>query len=129
MTSSYLDWPAWPDRVPEGLSGTESLRAGNARFYSYSLGEFIGSEWLLRIDAQPEVLEKLASENHMVPRNTAPDLFWKMPPYYWPRDLPKGGRLYSIASIPEDRGPDGDHFLMLIDPQRSRAFVWFKNND
>jgi len=130
LAACYLDCPAWPDRdLKNFLRGTEALRAGDLRFHSYSLSQFIDSEWLWRIDARPEVLETIASERGMLPSDTVPARFWRMPPYYWPRSLPAGARLYSTPSFPAaGRGRDGDHFFMLIDTRRDRGFVWFKNN-
>jgi hypothetical protein len=124
LIATFMDWPSLPDPLPRELAGSPVKS-----FHSYPLSSFIDRESLWRIDAAPEALETIAQELRMTPSNTAPDAFWRMPPWYWPRHLPAGARFYSTPSFPaEARGPDGAHFLMLVDTHRSRAFVWFKNN-
>src|SRR5438874_1779035 len=61
--------------------------------------------------------------------DTAPEIFWELPPYYWPRSLPAGGRLYPTPDFPvEAGGTGGSHYFMLLDPIRHRAVVWAKHN-
>jgi hypothetical protein len=128
LTACFVDWPSIPDAVPYELAAIiDSKSVG--RFYSYRLTAFIDSEWLWRIDAPPDVLDSIATKSGMSPCANAPNAFWRMPPYYWPRAIPNGGRIYCTPSFPADRrGPDGWHFIMAVDVNRSRAFVWFKNN-
>src|SRR5262249_1575455 len=96
-----------------------------ARFYSYTLDEFIDRAYLWRIDAKTEELQAIAAELHLTKCETAPGEFWTMPPYYWPRRLASGTILYSTGSFPADhRAPDGRHFFMLIDAKHGRGFVW-----
>ena len=130
LVASFVDWPANKDPVPEGLLAAVGGNRGSiTAFYSCSLHDFIDKEWLWRIDSKPDILEAVAKNLGMSPCANVPGRFWAMPPHDWPSSLPEGARLYSTPSFPaEDRGPDGDHYFMLIDTQRSRAFVWFKNN-
>jgi hypothetical protein len=125
--ASYFDWPGIPDAVPTRLLEATDRRLAISHFSSYALGGFLDMELLWRIDASPEVLEAIASKLGMVSSDTAPGRFWRMPPYYWPRSLPAGARLYSTPSFPADtRGSDGDHYFMLV--ERNRGLVWVKNN-
>lgn len=130
LVASFVDWPANKDPVPEGLlAAVGGNRDSISAFYSYRLHDFIDQEWLWRIDSKPDVLEAAAKNFGMSACANVPERFWAMPPHDWPSSLPEGARLYSTPSFPgEDRGPDGDHYFMLIDTRRSRAFVWFKNN-
>jgi hypothetical protein len=126
----FLDWPGVQDELPEDLlAATGGHRALIARFYSYPLHNFIDSESIWRIDANPEALEGVAAKLGMSSSNQAPDPFWEMPPYYWPSSLPEGARLYSTPSFPaESNRPAGSHYFMLIDVRRSRGYVWVKYN-
>jgi hypothetical protein len=80
-----VDWPIWPDALPEPLLQASGGRRGAIeRFHSYDLGGFIDHDWLWRIDARPEVLEAIAQELVLSKAVGAPPGFWDMPPYYWP---------------------------------------------
>ena len=128
LAACLLDWPATPDTIPYQLSTIVDARSLE-RFYAYPLAQYSDNQWLWRIDARPEVLASIATKSGMTPCANAPNAFWRMPPYYWPRTIPDGGRLYCTPSFPSgSRGPDGWHFIMAVDVTRSRAFVWFINN-
>lgn len=128
LSACFLDWPSIPNEVPYQLATIVDSKSVN-RFCSYPLTSFIDSEWLWRIDARPEVLDSIATKSGMTTCATIPNAFWRMPPYYWPRAIPTGGQVYCTPSFPaHGRGSDGWHFIMAVDVNRSRAFVWFKNN-
>lgn len=125
LAASFFDWPAWPDELPDPLMAVTDGRGGVInKFHRYSLGGFVDSESLWRIDAKPEVLEAIAAKLGMRTANTTPTAFWKMPPYYWPRSLPPGARLYSSPLFPAGAG---DSYFMLVDGKRGRGLVWVKS--
>jgi len=125
LTGSFFDWPAWRDQTPPELESS----LGSGRFHRYRLSGFLDSEELWRVDAPSGAIEGFAGKLGMAPTTAAPDVFWHLPPYYWPRRLPVGGRLYTTPNFPADsRGPDGNHYFMLLDPNRRQAFVWAKIN-
>jgi len=71
------------------------------------------------------MLETVASKFGMSQTDHAPAEFWSMSPYYWPRTLPAGARLYATPDF--DTARRGTCYFMLIDAQRSRAVVWVKS--
>jgi hypothetical protein len=124
LSITFLDWPVWPDAVPEPLlKATGGDRNAIGRFHSYYLGGFIDHDWLWRIDARPEVLEVIAPRLGLTKVDNAPRDFWLMPPYYWPGSLPPGAQLFSTPGF--SRGA-GDQYFMLVDVQRRFAVVWVK---
>jgi len=126
LAASFFGWPAWRESPPTDWKDTAD---GSWRFYRYRLSAFIDSEDLWRIDGAPEAIEAAAGKMGMSRVNQAPGQFWWMPPYYWPRGAREGGLLFSTPNFPAGtRGPDGQHYFMLLDPVTRRAFVWAKNN-
>jgi len=130
LIAVFVDWPARQASIPpELLDAAGGTRASITRFSSYRLPSFIDSEELWRIDAAPDHLQSIAIKLRMGPCAAAPARFWGMPPYYWPTKLPDGATLFCTPAFPgENRGPDGDHYFMLLDVRRARASVWYKNN-
>ena len=126
LAAAYFDIPRLPDKLPDALlEATDGSGRGIARFHNYSLGGFLNSESLWRIDAAADVLETVASKAGMSRTDRAPAEFWNMPPYYWPRSLPAGAHLYATPGFERARG--GIYYFMLIDAQRSLAVVWVKS--
>jgi hypothetical protein len=124
MGVTFVDWPSWPDAVPDPLlQATGGHRGAIEKFHYYYLGGFIDHEWLWRIDARPEVLQSLAQKLGLSKAVSAPPNFWLMPPYYWPRKLPPGAQLYATPGF--SRGA-GDQYFMFVDAQRGLAVVWVK---
>jgi hypothetical protein len=126
----YLDVPARPVPLVSELSyalGTSA--AGVSAFYRYDLGGFIDHEWLWRIDAKPDVVALVVSGLDLQRTNAVPRQFWQMPPHYWPRSMSAGAEAFQSSSFSaSSRGPDGDHYFLLYDKTRERAFVWLKSN-
>jgi hypothetical protein len=129
LAASYLDWPEQPDPLDWPLSEvTADHRVIIDKFYRYPLAGFIDREFLWRIDATPEMLKAISSKLRMSTSETAPAQFWRMPPYYWPRSLPTGARLYSTPYFPATGHSKGIHYFMLVDAKRGRGLVWVKDN-
>jgi len=123
--ATFADWPVWPDAVPGPLLQTAAGdHSGIKTFHTYYLGGFIDRDWLWRIDARPEVLQTVASKLGLSPVQTAPEGFWQMPPYYWPRSLPPGAKVYSTPGFSHGAGVQ---YCMLVDPNRGTAVVWVKS--
>ena len=126
LGAAYLDVPRLPDKLPSALlDATDGSGRGIARFHNYSLGGFLNSESLWRVDAAADVLETVATKLGMSQTDHAPAEFWNMSPYYWPHSLPAGARLYATPGFDKARG--GTYYFMLIDAQRSLAVVWIKS--
>ncbi len=126
----YVDWPARPEPLPPELSYALGTNAsGVAAFYRYDLGGFIDHEWLWRIDAKPDIVALVVGDLRLRSTNAVPPQFWRMPPHYWPRSLPAGAEAFhSPAFLADNRGPDGEHYLLVHDKTQDRAFVWVKSN-
>lgn len=121
------DFPAIPDSAPSHIE--KALSGTDARCYIYSLGGFVDSEYLWRIDGSPEVIAAVIAELGLKESRSIPASFWKMPPYYWPRRLSDSATPYRSANFVDDgRGPDGPHFFLLHDTKSNRAYVWFRDN-
>ncbi|TLD69611.1 hypothetical protein FEM03_16775 [Phragmitibacter flavus] len=120
-------FPAIPSsphpRIAKAIGGTD------ARTYVYSRGGFIDWEYLWRIDAEPTVIEEVIQALELRKSVTIPAQFWKMPPYYWPRSLSPEMKAFRSLNFSDDtRGADGAHFFLLHDPEKKRAYVWFRDN-
>ena len=126
----HVDALASPAPLPAELA--QALGPGGPRvaaFYRYELGGFIDRERLWRIDAAPDAVGLIVDGLGLSPTATVPARFWQMPPHYWPRAMPAGGQAFRSPAFSADgRGPDGDHFLLVHDRSRERAFVWLKSN-
>ncbi len=130
LAGSFFDCPAWPDNsLPVTLD--YAVKASSVKltsFHRYRLEEYIDGEDLWVVEGAPEAIEAVAGKLRMVRVDSAPAEFWWKPPHYWPRWRPAGARLYATPNFPADSRGDGGHYLMLLDPERLRAFVWAKNN-
>jgi hypothetical protein len=123
----YRDFPAIPNSRPVQIE--KALYGKRARCYVYSLGGFINREYLWRIDGSPAAIAAVIAELEMEEAKTIPVSFWKMPPYYWPRQLSEGAKPYGSAGfVNEEHGNDGEHYFLLHDTKSNRAYVWFKDN-
>jgi hypothetical protein len=126
----HVDRPARPDPVPFWLSrqlGAEASRIDT--FYEYDLGGFIDHQWLWRIEAGPDAMAQIVADLKLQPTQVVPPRFWRMPPHYWPRSGPTGAEAFQSPHFPVDqRGPDGDHYFLLYDKAKNRAFIWYKDN-
>jgi hypothetical protein len=125
LGATLVDWPIWPDALPEPLLQAAAGRPDVLRrFHSYNMSAFLGHELVWRIDARPEQLHAIASKLELSRVDEAPPEFWRMPPHYWPRSLPPGAQLYSTREF--SRGA-GDQYFMLVDPRRELALVWVRS--
>lgn len=120
-------FPAIPSslspKIEKALSGAE------AKCYSYPLGGFVDRQMLWRIDGSPEAVAAVVDALKLKESRTVPSAFWKMRPYYWPREMPENARPCRSDSFEDaDRGPDGLHYFLLHDTRRGRAYVWVKDN-
>ena len=123
----HLDILALPNDPPFEIKAL--LAEKEARCYVYYLGGFIDSEYLWRIDANPEVIISIVHELNLGQSKNVPRAFWQMPPYYWPRSLSTNMKAYKTPDFPgEGRGNDGDYYFLLHDKSNNRAYVWYKRN-
>jgi hypothetical protein len=126
----YVDRAARLEPLPAELSHAEGTNASHVMaFYRYDLGGFIDHEWLWRIDAPPAVVARVITGLGLEPAHAVPQRFWRMPPHYWPRALPRRPEAFQSRQFSADsRGPDGAHYFLLHDTRQEHAFVWFKSN-
>jgi len=106
----------------------EDAGLAQVKFYTFELGlQFVEHDRLWRVDAPPDVLERMIHYMwSMQPTDKAPDKFWRMPPSYWPRSMPAGGKLYKSAQFDlsgYQRHP-GQHVFLLHDTAKSRVYAW-----
>lgn len=126
----YADYGEVPDPLPYELA--ELFRDDEqalSAFYLYDRGGFLDDEYLWCIEAKPEVIERIIGHLELQPANDIPGGFLRMPPHYWPRTVSADSATYRSEDFPTyGRGPDGDHYFMLFDRSRDKAFVWLKAN-
>jgi len=131
VIASHFDWPGLANPVPSTLSmGRSRIKTLNSYpLDTMSMGVANDRHGLWRIEASPGALAAVATQFGMSELHDPPARFWQMAPYYWPRKLPAGGRIFSTPSFPAvERGANGEHYVMLVDAHQGRAFVWFKLN-
>lgn len=126
----FVDRPARPDTLAPELVHVLGTNASLVTaFYRYDRGGLIDRQWLWRIDASPEAIALAVSGLGLRSTNAVPRNFWRMPPHYWPRSMPTGGKAFQSPMFSaESRGPDGVHYFLVHDKAQSRAFVWVKDN-
>jgi len=129
LLSGRYDFPALADPPPYHLQKLGFVEGGEDKVYVYFIGGVIDTVHGWRIDAPPEMIQKVIAHLALTPSATVPDEFWKVPPYYWPRSLQPGMIAYrSSQFVDDERGPDGPHFFLLHDRGKHRAYVLFKEN-
>lgn len=118
----------WPYYLGDAIT-PETPDAPPITLYQYDLGGFIDSQHLWRLDAGAPVVAKVIQRLRLQQTNSVPSRFWAMPPHYWPRNMPANAEVFQSPDFSgNDRGPDGDLFLVLHDKNRQRAYIWLKAN-
>lgn len=125
--SRLLDFPAFQD--PDEDGAPDFVDSSSVRFYSYSLGGFIDEESLWRIDGDRATIESVLDGLGLAKTDTIPDGFWRLCPYYWPKEGFGGAEAYRSPFFEAgERGPDGEHYFAVHDPAKGRAYIWVKDN-
>ena len=121
----HLDIPAFTDPLPSDIS--EMLPKGTdkpTKVNVYELGGFLDSAYLVRIDAPPATLTALGRKIGKSSTKSPGGKFFGFPPYWWPKSMPKGGKVYRTVEEEFTTYPgDGEFLTMLVDPSGSRAWI------
>jgi hypothetical protein len=121
----YLDIPAFTDTLPSDISDMLLKGVGQpTKVNVYELGGFLDSAYLVRIDAPPATLTALGRKIGKSSTKSPGGKFFSFPPYWWPKSMPKGGKVYRSVDQEFTTYPgDGEFLTMLVDPSGSRAWI------
>ena len=121
----YLDIPAFTDPLPGDISEMLPKGAGQpTKVNVYELGGFLDSAYLVRIDAPPATLTALGRKIGKSSTKSPGGKFFSFAPYWWPKSMPKGGKVYRTVEQEFTTYPgDGEFLTMLVDPSGSRAWI------
>lgn len=120
-----MDIPAFNDRLPSDISEMLPKGAGQpTKVNVYELGGFLDSAYLVRIDAPPSTLTALGLKIGKSSTKSPGGKFFSFAPYWWPKSMPKGGKVYRTVEEEFTTYPgDGEYLTMLVDPSGSRAWI------
>ena len=132
LTERYATWRDWPPRstrLPDALKlwGFEAENTQDVRVYERP-GGFLDREYLVRLRVDRQLLGDLRSHPSLQPMTPDQSLssFWGQPPFWW---NPADGLFLRTAHFDfNDRGPDGDHGLLLLDEEHLLVHLWLKSN-
>ncbi len=121
----YMDIPAFQDPLPDDISEMLLENAGKpTKVNVYDLGGFLDSAYLVRIDAPPATLAALGNKIGKMSTKSPGGKFFSFAPYWWPKSMPTGGKIYRTVDQPFSTYPgDGEYITMLVDPTGSRAWI------
>jgi hypothetical protein len=121
----FMDIPAFTDPLPGDVvemlpKGADKPKKVNV----YELGGFLDSAYLARIDANPSTLTALGKAIGKQTTASPGRTFFSFAPYWWPKSMPAGGKVYRTLDQPFSTYPgDGTYYTMLIDPTGTRAWI------
>ena len=120
-----MDIPAFTDTLPGDISEMLPKGAGKStKVNVYELGGFLDSAYLVRIDAPPATLTALGRKIGKSSTKSPGGKFFSFAPYWWPKSMPKGGKVYRTVEQEFTTYPgDGEFLTMLVDPSGSRAWI------
>ncbi|MFM7186244.1 MAG: hypothetical protein ACKO14_00350 [Armatimonadota bacterium] len=120
-----LDIPAFTDTLPSDISEMLPKDAGvPTKVNVYELGGFLDSAYLVRIDAPPATLAALGRKIGKSSTRSPGGKFFSFAPYWWPKSMPKGGKVYRTVEQEFTTYPgDGEFLTMLVDPSGTRAWI------
>ena len=121
----FMEIPAFTDPLPGDI--VEMLPKGAdkpTKVNVYELGGFLDSAYLVRIDAHPATLAALGRKIGKSSTMSPGALFFSFAPYWWPKSMPAGGKVYRTLDQPFSTYPgDGTFYTMLVDPTGTRAWI------
>ena len=120
-----MDIPAFTDTLPGDISEMLPKGAGQpTKVNVYELGGFLDSAYLVRIDAPPATLTALGRKIGKSSTKSPGGKFFSFAPYWWPKSMPKGGKVYRTVEQEFTTYPgDGEYLTMLVDPSGTRAWI------
>lgn len=121
----YLDIPAFTDTLPSDISEMLPKDVGlPTKVNVYELGGFLDSAYLVRIDAPPATLTALGRKIGKSSTKSPGGKFFSFAPYWWPKSMPRGGKIYRTVEQEFTPYPgDGEFLTMLVDPSGTRAWI------
>lgn len=121
----FMDIPAFTDPLPGDIVEMLPKGAGQpTKVNVYELGGFLDSAYLVRIDAPPATLAALGRKIGKSTTKSPGALFFSFAPYWWPKSMPAGGKVYRTVDQAFTTYPgDGEFLTMLVDPSGSRAWI------
>ena len=120
-----MDIPAFTDPLPGDIVEMLPKGAGKPiKVNVYELGGFLDSAYLVRIDAPQATLTALGRKIGKSSTKSPGAMFFSFAPYWWPKSMPKGGKVYRTVEQEFTTYPgDGEYLTMLVDPSGSRAWI------
>ena len=121
----FMDIPAFTDPLPGDIVDMLPKGADKpTKVNVYELGGFLDSAYLARIDANPSTLTALGKAIGKQTTASPGRTFFSFAPYWWPKSMPAGGKVYRTLDQPFSTYPgDGTYYTMLIDPTGTRAWI------
>jgi hypothetical protein len=121
----FMDIPAFTDPLPGDIVEMLPKGAGQpTKVNVYELGGFLDSAYLVRIDAHPATLAALGRKIGKSSTKSPGAMFFSFAPYWWPKSMPAGGKVYRTVDQAFTTYPgDGEFLTMLVDPSGSRAWI------
>jgi hypothetical protein len=120
-----MDIPAFTDPLPGDIE--EMLPKGAdkpTKVNVYELGGFLDTAYLVRIDAPQVTLTALGRKIGKSSTKSPGALFFSFAPYWWPKSMPKGGKVFRTLDQPFSTYPgDGTYYTMLVDASGTRAWI------
>lgn len=127
---AHVGWPARPASLPDCLKAVGC--DDDLVIFVYDFwGNFIDHEHLWRIEAKPELRDSLAQrlDLRQLPLDQVPASFWRQPPYWWRLRKDAAAKFFiSQGFVADRRGPDGEHFLLMLDEEAAVIYGWYKSN-
>jgi hypothetical protein len=121
----FMDIPSFTDPLPGDIVDMLPKGADKpTKVNVYELGGFLDSTYLVRIDAPPATLTALGRKIGKSSTMSPGALFFSFAPYWWPKSMPAGGKVYRTLDQPFSTYPgDGTFYTMLVDPMWTRAWI------
>lgn len=127
---SWIDFPPQHRGIPPAVQ-LEKFPVPVSHSRYYCLSDFIDSEWLWQASMNESDFERFSKMYGLQPlkHEKIGRAFYRMPPYWWRPAVNETTRVLSTPGFPmNDRGNDGDHWLVAWNPDDQLLYVWVKFN-
>lgn len=89
----------------------------------------VDCEYVWRLRLRPEQLDAVVADQELPQSDGLPDTFNAAFPLLWRPVTTKASQFFATEQFPfTSRGPDGDHWAAMYDPEQQFLYVWFKGN-
>jgi hypothetical protein len=130
-TVTAIDFPAKETTDPRLLShDLLVIGLGRRPTYEYEcFGGFLDSEYCYRLSLTRDEFERLRAHFGAAVRDDRTQYVYSLTPYWWPKQASGGLEIYRTAEFEyPERGPEGDHYLLLYDPSSKHCYIWARYN-